>query len=135
VKKFYCFYCQKDVQPFKFFKWRFCPTCKRYMSDDGEGFYKICDRCEANMPTDAAHCLKCGYAFEGDNARKEYGNLPVNLPLGKGWSEAFVSTVIVILSILAGLAVLYLSFYAVLFIIVVGFVWFLLNMLRIKMRL
>lgn len=135
MKKFYCFYCQKDVSPFKFFKWRFCPDCKHYMCDNGEGFYKICDNCGANLPADAAHCIKCGYAFKGDSAQKEYGSLPINLPLNNSWIDAVISTIIVILSILAGIAILYLSFYAVLFISGVGLVWFLLNALRIKMRL
>jgi len=128
VKRFYCFYCQKNIDPFKLFKWKFCPDCKHYISDTGDGFYKVCDRCGANLPTDAADCIKCGYAFHGDNALKEYNAIP----LSRKWFEGFVSVLILFLSVLIGLGVIYLSFYAILFIFVVGFVWFFLNMLRIR---
>lgn len=129
MKKFYCFYCQKDVKPFKLLQWRFCPYCRHYMSDTGDGFYKVCDECGANMPVDSVRCLKCGNTFKGDNALKEYGFSGTN----KTWFDIFISGLILILSILIGLGVLYLSFYAVLFFLVVGFVWFVLNSFRMRL--
>lgn len=130
MKKCYCFYCQENVEPRGFRKLKFCPQCKRFMSDEGEGFYKVCDNCGANMPTDAARCLKCGYTFKGDNALREYGFDTVK----QTWVERIISVFIIFLSILVGLSVLYVSFYVVLFVLVAGAVWFLLNMLRINMH-
>ena len=131
MKNCYCFYCQENVKPLGFRKIKFCPKCKHYMTDDGEGFYKVCDDCGANMPTDAAQCLKCGYNFKGDNALREYGFNTIK----QTWIERIISVFIVFLSILVGISVLYLSFYVFLFVFVVGLVWFLLNSLRIKTRL
>lgn len=131
MEKLYCFNCQRDVRPFKFFKWRFCPDCRRYMHDDGSGFYKVCDDCGANLPADAARCIKCGYKFYGDNAVKEYDFCWFN----QSWVNKLISALIVFISILAGFALVYVSFYLVLFIAAAGLVWFILNMLRIKMRL
>ncbi|MBR1825766.1 MAG: zinc ribbon domain-containing protein [Alphaproteobacteria bacterium] len=70
MKKYFCFYCQKEIKPER---WRFrfvCPHCGCYVTDDGSGFHKICDKCEAELPTDSAVCMKCGYHFSGENARK-----------------------------------------------------------------
>ncbi|MBR3501579.1 MAG: zinc ribbon domain-containing protein [Alphaproteobacteria bacterium] len=65
MKKFFCFYCQEEVEPKQILRWRFCPHCKRPMSDEGEGFYIVCDNCGANMPPLAENCLKCGHGFRG----------------------------------------------------------------------
>lgn len=64
MKKFYCFYCQKDVEPQKFLLWRICPECGHYMKDKGKGFYRVCKYCGANMPVDAIKCYKCGQNAE-----------------------------------------------------------------------
>lgn len=72
MKKYYCFYCQKYVKFYRMFWWRVCANCHHYMVDDGNGFYKVCDKCKAKLPTDAAVCLKCGYHFSNRYAKNTY---------------------------------------------------------------
>lgn len=72
MKKYYCFYCQKYVKCYRMFWWRVCANCHHYIVDDGNGFHKVCDKCKAKLPTDAAVCLKCGYHFSNRYAKKVY---------------------------------------------------------------
>ena len=65
MKKFYCFNCQQEIEPKRILRWNFCPQCKRLTTDDGEGFYIVCDNCGANMPPLAKNCYNCGHGFHG----------------------------------------------------------------------
>lgn len=124
MKKYYCFYCQQDVAPRHFFKWRFCPHCRHYMTDSGEGFYRICDCCGANMPVDATKCIKC----------KQNTGLPTqnvktidlnNLPLWVMWLLRFAAVAV---SIIIGIGILYVSFYLIIVIFAIGLALFLFNL-------
>ncbi|MBP5215179.1 MAG: hypothetical protein J6039_01300 [Alphaproteobacteria bacterium] len=120
MKKFFCFYCQNYVSPFKFFKWRFCPHCKRFMQDNGEGFYRVCDKCGANLPADATKCLKCGYHF--GNTENQISKIGVKGLAG--WQQWLVNAVFLFVSIVLGVFVLYISFYAFAFFVLVGLICF-----------
>ena len=69
MKKVFCFHCQKDVSPLKFWKWQFCPHCLHQTKDNGEGLYLVCDKCGANIPVDSFYCLKCGHGVNGHAER------------------------------------------------------------------
>ena len=131
MKKFYCFYCQENIKPLGFWRLKFCPKCRRFVTDSGDGFYKVCDNCGANLPVDAARCLQCGYKFNNGNAVEEYDSAA----LGKKWFDGFLGAIFLLLSIIIGFGILYLSFYAAFFIFIVGLIWFLFNALRLRMRL
>ena len=78
MKKYFCFYCQKKVTTY-WWPWkRVCTKCGGKIFDDGQRFYKVCDKCKSNLPPDAAVCIKCGYHFSGDNARKVYPKMNKN---------------------------------------------------------
>ncbi len=120
MKKYYCFYCQKDMEPRHFLKWRFCPQCHRYMIDKGEGFYRICDNCGANMPVDAAECCQC----------KHPTGLPTTkLPPMSLWLNWLARMALITIGLIFILAVLYFSFYLITAIVIafliIGFTLFL----------
>lgn len=72
MKKRYCYYCEEDVRPIWWFGRYICPKCLYYMLDKGDGFYKVCEKCGAKLPPDAAVCLICNYHFSGEHACKHY---------------------------------------------------------------
>ena len=121
MKKFFCFHCQKEVKPFGLWKWRFCPHCKHFMTDDVEGFYKVCDNCGANLSPNAASCLKCGYVFDGG----EFFNEPMlYVKRYPKWLLWLINIGILFLSAVIGLIALYLSFYVFTFLLLLGLIYF-----------
>lgn len=126
MKKYFCFNCQQQVEPYSLWKWRFCPRCKRYMTDDGEGFYLVCDKCGANLPPNAKHCLKCGHGLNGSKDVDIYSE---NSPLGNLFAW-FSLALMLFLSVIIGIGVLYVSFYVILFAIFFGLVMFIFNLLK-----
>ena len=121
MKKYFCFYCQKDVEPKRLLKCQFCPFCKRLMKDKGEGFYRVCDMCGANMPADADYCLKCGMGIDG---------IQKKLPeiLGKslridGFLDIVFSVFMILMAFLILFGILYASFYVLLIALAIGAVW------------
>lgn len=109
MKKFYCFYCQEDVKPHGIWPFRSCPNCRRRMSDKGEGFYKVCDVCGANLPTDASKCVRCGYNFNKENALE---NFAVGALLDRNtWLSWLVVALALFLGVIITLGVIYVSFY------------------------
>lgn len=128
MKKYFCFYCQQDVTPYAVWKWKFCPHCYKFMQDDGNGFYMVCDRCGANMPSASNHCLKCGHGF--------YGNNDVILSIIPWYKKAFIALLgVFILSffIMLGIGVLYVSFYFLIVFFIVAALFYILNFLRLKL--
>lgn len=125
MKKFFCFHCQTQVNPFSFWKYKICPQCKHLISDDGEGFYMVCDKCGANLPPDAQNCLKCGHSLYGgqDIDVKTYD-------LDYGVLNWVITGLLFILSVIIGIGVLYISFYAIFFIVFIGLVMFIFNLLK-----
>lgn len=121
MKKYFCFNCQKEVEPQRFWRWRFCPVCRRLMKDNGEGFYRICDYCGANMPVDAVHCVKCGRRVDGlpetlsDTLERSFNT--------KSLADIVLSLFMFVLAFLLLLGILYASFYVLLAALVIGFVW------------
>lgn len=124
MNKYFCFYCQKEVEPRSFFKWRFCPFCKHRITDNGDGFYRICDNCGANMPSSAKRCLKCGHVLFDDGSNEL--SLTDNFD-GGGLLDLAVGTAALFLSIIIGIGVLYVSFYLVFFFAVIALAVYLYN--------
>ena len=129
MKKYFCFHCQKEVKPFSLWKWRFCPLCKRKMTDNGEGFYMVCDRCGANLPPEAGRCLKCGQTFFGVQDINVYA--PRSFLFDTDWLNWLVGAAVLFLAVIIGLGVLYVSFYLIFFFIIIGAAVSLFNWLRI----
>lgn len=109
MKKFYCFYCQQEVEPRRFIKWRFCPKCGKYLKDSGEGFYRICNRCGANMPVDASACYKCGNST-GLPEEKYTAEKFLNL---SNWAYFLQNCMFFALCIVLLIGIIYLSFYLI----------------------
>lgn len=131
MKKLFCFHCQKDVKPFSFWKWRFCPQCKRQMTDKGDGFYMVCDRCGANLPPDAGRCLKCGQELTGDKSIGIYA--PKSFLFDNDWPNLIFGFIAFVLFMIVGLGVLYVSFYLIFFFVLIGLIMFLFNLLKAKL--
>lgn len=133
MKKFYCFYCQQDVKPRGFWPFRICPNCNRRMSDDGSGFYKVCDVCGANLPTNAHKCVRCGYNFNLQNAVENY-------EMGAFFnSNAWISWIFIVLalavSIVAAFGLLYVMLYVIGIMAIFALVVFLFNLLRLWLHI
>ena len=120
MKKVYCFYCQQDVAPKSFLWWRVCPECRRRLTDNGEGFYKVCDKCGANMPVDAKTCMQCGNGAE-------IGDLPAILGLTtvkSVWLLWLIRIAAVVFSVILAVGILYISFYLVFVLLALGLAFF-----------
>lgn len=128
MKKFYCFYCQENIKPHGFLMFRYCPNCRRRITDKGEGFYKVCDICNANLPADADKCLRCGYNFNKDHA---IDNFVASRFLDKNtWLGWLLVCLALFLGIIVTLGVLYISFYIAGIVLLIVFFAFLFNILR-----
>lgn len=126
MKKFYCFNCQKEISPLSFGKWRFCPHCFRKVTDTGEGLYRVCDKCGANLPADATFCLKCGHGLNG-NADRAPSQL---MPISKTWVQYFFQISLFFLSIILAAGIIYISFYLLLFCLIICLAYYLYSNLR-----
>ena len=113
MKKVFCFYCQKDVSPFKFWKWSFCPYCLHKTIDGGDGLYLVCDRCGANIPVDSEYCLKCGHGVNGNPDNEQFVMLPEN----KSWLKLLQEAGLFAFSILLAAGILYISVYFLLIVL------------------
>lgn len=111
MKRYFCFHCQQDVTPYKILKWRVCPQCKKLMVDTGEGFYRVCDKCGANMPSEAEFCLKCGHNMVGGADKDIDMEKFMSLWRKNMWQSSLLSIVFFIVALLILFAVLYFSFY------------------------
>lgn len=128
MKKFYCFYCQEDVVPHGFWKIHFCPKCRRFMTDNGEGFYKVCDVCGANLPANATKCVRCNHLFAMEKAMDKYG---FNTYVFKNnWMSLIFAVLAFVISIIAALGILYVSFYFVAVVLIFALILLVFNMLR-----
>ena len=116
--EYFCFNCQKNVKPFKLIKWHVCPHCKRFMNDDGSGFYRICDRCGANMPANAEFCLKCGHNLINGNDENITFNQLKMMWYKNLWKNSFIAVLMLILAVLFIFGLLYISFYVAIFAVV-----------------
>lgn len=130
MKKYFCFHCQKEVEPYSFWKWRFCPQCKRRITDNGEGFYMVCDKCGANLPPDAKRCLKCGYGLTGNKDIDAYA--PKSFLFDTNWLNLIAGFIALFLFLIVGLGFLYVSVYLIIFFVFVGAIMFLFNLLRAR---
>lgn len=128
MKKFFCFYCQESIEPLGFGKLRFCPKCKRYVSDKGEGFYKVCDACGANLPTDAKKCLKCGHYMEMENTMEEYGFK--TYVYRNTWLSWIMVCLALFFAVIIALGILYVSIYVVAAVFIFVMIAVLFNMIR-----
>lgn len=111
MKKFFCFHCQQDVAPYKILKWRVCPHCHRLMSDDGSGFYRECDKCGANMPSDAEFCLKCGHNLVGGADKNTDMDKFVSQWRKNMWQSSLLGALLFVCALVIMFVVLYFSFY------------------------
>ena len=128
MKKFYCFYCQEDVKPHGFWLFRFCPNCHRHMTDKGEGFYKVCDVCNANLPTDASKCVRCGYHFNKESAVE---NFELGALLDKNtWLSWALIVVALAIGVILLLGIIYVSFYVIVAVVLFALIAMLFNTLR-----
>jgi ribosomal protein L40E len=95
------------------------------MTDDGEGFYRICNYCDANMPADASKCVKCGQNTGLPAEKKritDFNHLPQ-------WIVWLLHIAVFILLLGFSVVILYFSFYLLIAVFVIGFAVFLFNML------
>ena len=111
MKKFFCFHCQQEVTPYKILKWRVCPHCRRLMSDDGSGFYRECDKCGANMPSDAEFCLKCGHNLVGGADKNTDMDKFVSQWRKNMWQSSLLGALLFVCALVIMFVVLYFSFY------------------------
>lgn len=133
MKKFYCFHCQQDVEPHGFWKIRFCPKCRHFITDDGEGFYKVCDVCGANLPANASKCVRCSHIFAMENSMDKFGfNTYVVKNTWLSWLFVILTFVV---SIIAAMGILYVSFYFVAAVLFLALILFLFNILRAWFRI
>lgn len=110
MSKFYCFHCQKEVEPKNFFRWRFCPHCRHLITDTDDGLYLICDNCGADNPVNAKSCIKCGYGLNGG----ESSEISLyNQSKADSWLQLLIDILIVIGGLIFAVFVLYISFYLV----------------------
>ncbi len=125
MSKFYCFHCQKEVSPYHLYRWRICPHCWHKITDNGAGFYLICDRCGANMPVDAQNCPKCG---AGANGNPDI--LPLPTLFSQNWTAWLIRAALLFFSIILTLGIIYISFYLMSIFFVIAFIYFIYNMLH-----
>ncbi len=125
MKKVYCYHCQKDINPLKLLKWRFCPHCFRPTNDGGDGFYLVCDRCGANMPVQATNCLKCGHGLNGNP-----DDQPIMLPAPKTLIHSLLQVILFLFSIFIAIAVIFISFKLLLFFLIIGMGFAIYNTLK-----
>lgn len=111
MKKFFCFYCQQDVTPLGFWKFRYCPNCRHHITDDGSGFYKVCDVCGANLPANAHKCIRCGYNFNVEDAIENYA--VGSFFNANAWFSWLVICFVLFISVIAAFGLLYVIFYLV----------------------
>ena len=123
MKKYFCFYCQQEIQPYKLLKWRFCRHCKRLITDNGEGFYRVCDSCGANIPTDAFRCPKCGTNTGLPQPPQTQMYSTANV-----WLNWLLRIALIILSLVISVGILYISFYLIFAVFVVGLAFYLFNL-------
>lgn len=123
MNRFYCFHCQQEIEPKRFFGFKICPLCQHRIVDSGEGFYLVCDRCGADNPVSAKLCIKCHNRLNGS---------------GNPTSEKILYSADYLLKILANIAliifgaaflalVFYISFYLVIFFAALGVIYYLLS--------
>lgn len=115
MEKFFCFHCQQDVSPYKILKWRFCPHCRKLITDDGSGFYRVCDECGANMPSDGEYCIKCGHNLQGGADRDSDKDRILAICRRNLWKNGFIAAAFLLFVFLLILGILYISFYFVIF--------------------
>lgn len=127
MKRYFCFHCQKQVEPHHIFKWRLCPHCHHRITDDGSGFYRVCDGCGANLASDSAQCLKCGKVFDGQ-ALKEYQLADF---FGKrSWFDILFGFGFISAAFLLFIFIFYVSFYIFMAVFLIGGLACLFNMFR-----
>lgn len=131
MKKYFCFHCQKEVAPYSLWKWRFCPQCKHRITDNGEGFYMVCDKCGASLPPDAKRCLKCGHGLLGDKDIDVYA--PKSLLFDTDWLNLIAGFIALFLFLIIGLGFLYVSVYLIIFFVFLGAIMFLFNLFRLRL--
>ncbi len=126
MKKVYCFYCQQDVAPKKILLWHFCPHCKHRLTDNGEGFYRVCDRCGANMPINASVCVKCGKST-GSNTREIE---PFISSQYAPWLQWLINIAALFFSVMIAVGVIYVSFYLIFVFLALGLAYFIFQLFR-----
>lgn len=128
MSKFYCFHCQKEVEPKEFFRRRFCPYCRHKITDSGEGLYLICDNCGANNPVNAKSCIKCGQILNG----AEYSNISLYNGEDSSWLQIMINVLIIIVGIIFAGFVLYISFYLFFVCVIFSVIYYLLSKAGIR---
>ena len=129
MKKFFCFNCQTEVIPQKFIKWNFCPHCKHYIRVSDSGFYRVCDKCGANMPADATYCRKCRLLFDGSGKMKPLFPFDLYSSSQNGWNW-LLNAITLFLAIIIGIGVIYISVYVIFAFIFIALVYWIFNLLR-----
>ena len=130
MHKYFCFHCQKEVEPYSFWKWRFCHYCKRRITDTGEGFYMVCDKCGANLPPDAKRCLKCGHGLMGSKNIDAYA--PKSFLFDNDLLSILIGAIALFFFTVVGLGVLYVSFYLIILFVFIGAIVYALNFLSLR---
>ncbi len=121
AEKFYCFYCQKEVEPKGFWFLKFCPYCKHRITDSGEGFYRICDFCGADNPVSAKTCVKCKHQLSGED-KNEIELFAKNM---NPWIQTLMNVLLAIGALAFFILILYVSFYLVLAFLLFAVVYYL----------
>lgn len=114
MSKIFCFNCQKDVEAQPRLFWKICPHCRHKLSANDDGLYLICDHCGANNPANARQCIKCAYGLNG------YDGTELKLYIRKPWQIYLLNFLAVILFFFICVGALYLSFYFIFALLIIG---------------
>lgn len=116
MKKYFCFHCQKEVQPFGFkikkLNLLFCPKCLHHITDDGNGFYRICDYCKANVSPKDSVCPKCGYVFDAQALAEQ---TQTDFLQKHSFYDVVLGIALISAGILFAMVLFYISFYVLIF--------------------
>ena len=131
MKKYFCFHCQKEVQPIglqaKKLNLLFCPKCLHRITDDGNGFYRICDNCGVNTAPSANICPKCGYIFDAQALSEQK---QVDFIKKFRFYDVVFGIALISVGFIAAFVLFYISFYVLIFMIAVLLLGWLLNGFR-----
>lgn len=117
MKRFYCFHCQQEVEPKYFFGLRFCPLCRHFITDKGDGFYLVCDNCGADNPVGAKKCIKCDSPFNGIDSDELTTSFTQST-----WFRLLLNFLVIVCCIAFSVFILYISFYLIFALFVFGLI-------------
>ena len=123
MKNFYCFNCQREVEPKTFLGVKICPHCHHRIIDSGEGFYLVCDKCGADNPVSAKSCVKCRSHLNG-NGDNDIDDMPQTTDF---ILRTLTDAIIFIIGFAFLIFIFYLSFYVFMALLILGTAYWLVS--------